>query len=98
MSGGTGNDTYFADDLGDVVIENPGEGTDAVQTILNAYTLSANVENLTFTGAGAFTGTGNAGNNTINGGAGNDTLSGLAGNDTLNGNAGNDTLDRRRRQ
>ena len=92
MSGGTGNDTYFADDLGDVVIENPGEGTDAVQTILNAYTLSANVENLTFTGAGAFTGTGNAGNNTINGGADNDTLSGLAGNDNLNGNGGNDTL------
>ena len=92
MSGGTGNDTYFADDLGDVVIENVGEGTDTVQTILNAYTLSANVENLTFTGAGAFAGTGNAGNNTINGGASNDVLSGAGGDDTLNGNAGNDTL------
>jgi len=92
MSGGTGNDTYFADDLGDVVIENVGEGTDTVQTILNAYTLSANVETLTFTGAGAFTGTGNADNNTINGGTSNDVLSGAGGDDTLNGNAGNDTL------
>ncbi len=98
MSGGIGNDTYFADDLGDVVIENPGEGTDAVQTILNAYTLSANVENLTFTGAGAFTGTGNAGNNTINGGAEQRCAQRSCGDDTLNGNAGNDTLERRRRQ
>jgi Ca2+-binding RTX toxin-like protein len=93
MSGGAGNDTYFADDLGDVVIENPGEGTDTVQTILNAYTLSTNVENLTFTGVGAFAGTGNTGNNTINGGGDIDTLSGLAGNDSLNGNGGNDVLD-----
>jgi Ca2+-binding RTX toxin-like protein len=92
MSGGLGNDTFFADDLGDVVIENPGEGTDTVQTILNTYTLSANVETLTFTGAGAFTGTGNGGNNTINGGASNDVLSGAGGDDTLNGNAGADTL------
>ena len=79
MSGGDlGNDTYLVDDARRSVIENPGEGTDTVQTVLNAYTLPANVEILTFTGAGAFTGTGNAGNNTINGGAGNDTLRGLA--------------------
>src|SRR6185369_4567447 len=50
-----------------------------------------NVENLTFTGAGNFSGTGNALANTITGGAGNDTLDGGIGIDTLVGGAGNDT-------
>jgi Ca2+-binding RTX toxin-like protein len=93
MSGGIGNDTYFADDAGDQVIENAGAGADTVQTILNAYTLPANVEILTFTGVGGFTGTGNAISNTINGGSDDDLLSGLGGDDILNGNLGNDTLD-----
>jgi Ca2+-binding RTX toxin-like protein len=92
MSGGLGNDTYIVDNAGDQVVENPGEGTDVVQTTLNAYTLAANVETLTFTGVGDFTGTGSDGANTINGGAGADTLDGGLGNDSLNGNAGNDTL------
>ena len=62
-----------------------------MQTALGAFTRSpANVENLTYTGAGNFTGTGNALNNTITGDGGNDTLNGGGGNDTLNGNAGND--------
>ncbi len=30
MIGGTGNDTYFVDNTGDVVRENTGEGTDIV--------------------------------------------------------------------
>ena len=92
MSGGLGNDTYIVDNVGDQVLENPGEGTDTVQTTLASLTLAANVETLTFIGAGGFTGTGNALANTINGGAGGDTLSGGLGNDTLNGNAGADTL------
>ena len=58
--------------------------------LLDAYTLGANVENLTFIGAGNFTGTGNALANAITGGAGNDTLNGLAGADTLAGGGGND--------
>src|SRR5215831_18238646 len=91
MIGGLGNDTYVVDDVGDVVIENPGEGTDTVQTSLNAYRLGANVENLTFTGVGNFVGTGNELANTITGGAGNDTLDGGAGIDRLVGGAGNDT-------
>ena len=60
---------------------------------LNTYTLGANLENLTFTGSGDFTGTGNALGNVITGGTGNDALNGLDGNDTLNGGIGNDTLD-----
>src|SRR5262249_13447255 len=58
MVGGTGNDTYVVDNAGDVVTENAGEGTDTVQTTLASYTLGANVENLTFTGTGSFTGVG----------------------------------------
>jgi len=57
MAGGTGNDTYIVDNIGDVVTESAGQGTDLVQTTVN-YTLAANVENLTYIGAGAFTGTG----------------------------------------
>src|SRR5262249_32517895 len=45
MFGGLGNDTYIVDNAGDVVSEDPGEGTDTVQTALNAYTLPDNVEN-----------------------------------------------------
>jgi serralysin len=52
----------------------------------------ANVEKLTFIGAGSFAGTGNELANTITGGSGNDTLSGQAGNDSLAGGAGDDVL------
>ena len=93
MSGGLGNDTYIVDNAGDVVTEAVGEGTDTVNTTLGSYTLGANVENLNFTGAGNFAGTGNTLANVIVGGAGNDTLDdgGVGGADTLNGGAGNDT-------
>src|SRR5262249_17056703 len=92
MFGGLGNDTYVVDNVGDVVSEDPGEGTDSVQTTLNTYTLPANVENLTFTGAGNSAGTGNELDNAITGGAGNDTLSGGLGDDTLDGAGGADAL------
>ncbi|HSB73539.1 MAG TPA: peroxidase family protein [Candidatus Methylomirabilis sp.] len=92
MVGGAGNDTFIVDDAGDVVLELVGGGTDTVRTALASYTLGTTVENLTFTGAGNFSGTGNALANTLFGGAGNDTLSGLDGDDGLLGGAGNDTL------
>ncbi len=93
MQGGADNDTYFVDNSGDTVTELAAGGTDNVQSTLNAYALSANVENLTFTGTGNFAGTGNELANVITGGIGNDILIGGGGNDTLNGGAGNDTLD-----
>jgi VCBS repeat-containing protein len=100
MSGGAGNDIYHVDAVGDSVTELPNEGTDEVRTTLASYTLTANVEHLSYTnaafnavGTGAFTGTGNDLDNTLTGGSGNDSLSGGAGNDTLVGNAGADTLD-----
>ena len=91
LVGGLGNDTYILDNAGDVVTENAGAGTDTVKTNLASDTLDANVENLIYTGAGTFAGTGNSLNNGITGGAGNDTLDGGAGNDTMTGGAGNDT-------
>ncbi|MEW6353115.1 MAG: heme peroxidase, partial [Pseudomonadota bacterium] len=92
MIGGTGNDTYVVDDALDVVTELAGQGVDTVQTTLAGYALGANVENLTFIGAGDFSGAGNTLANTLRGGAGNDTLEGGGGNDVLNGGDGDDTL------
>lgn len=92
LVGGAGNDVYLVDDAGDVVVELAGEGTDEVRTALASHTLGVNVENLTYTGSGAFTGTGNGLDNRIQGGVGKDTLIGGTGNDTLDGGAGADSL------
>ena len=45
MTGGLGNDTYVIDNVGDVVIELAGGGTDTIQTSTN-HTLAAELENL----------------------------------------------------
>jgi Ca2+-binding RTX toxin-like protein len=82
MVGLGGSDTYQVDDADDVVVEASNAGTDEVETDLDTYTLTANVENLTYTGVGTFIGTGNSLANIIEGGAGVDTLVGLGGNDT----------------
>jgi Ca2+-binding RTX toxin-like protein len=92
LVGGTGDDTYFVSASGDSVVEAAGEGIDTVRTALSNYTLSANVEALAYTGAGNFTGTGNALANVITGGGGNDALNGLGGADTLSGSAGADVF------
>ena len=94
LIGGAGNDIYVVADLGDVVVEFAGQGTDTVRSVLTDFGLEAltNVENLTFAGTGDFTGRGNDLANTITGASGNDALEGGAGNDTLIGNGGNDSL------
>jgi Ca2+-binding RTX toxin-like protein len=93
MVGGANNDTYTVDSLGDVITENPSGGTDTIRTGLNSYSLAAiaNLEHITFTGEGDFTGTGNLLANTITGGGDNDTLDGAGGKDRLIGLSGNDT-------
>ncbi len=53
------------DVAGDVVTEDADAGIDTVKTALAAYTLADNVENLTYVGTVAFTGTGNSLANTI---------------------------------
>jgi len=88
---GTGNDTYIVNNAGVVITEDVNHGTDTVRTTLSAYTLGGNIENLTYTGSGNFTGTGNSLTNTITGGVGNDTLYGGDSGDKLMGMAGNDT-------
>jgi microcystin-dependent protein len=92
MIGGLGNDTYVVDNIGDVVTENPGEGTDTVQTNLVSYTLPANVENLVGTSAAGQALTGNPLDNVLTGGAGADTMIGGLGNDTYVVNNGGDAV------
>ncbi|MEZ0259711.1 MAG: beta strand repeat-containing protein [Alphaproteobacteria bacterium] len=91
LAGGLGNDTYTVNDAGDVVLENAGEGTDTVLSSIT-YTLPDNVENLTLSGAGVMTATGNALANILIGSDSSDanTLNGLAGADTMMGGAGGD--------
>ncbi|MDF9774136.1 peroxidase family protein [Pseudomonas baetica] len=93
MAGGAGSDIYEATDLGDVVIELAGAGSDTVWTSLASYSLGANVENMFFGGSGNFAGSGNELANTLVGGAGNDVLIGGAGADTMVGGAGNDVYE-----
>ncbi|MDB5638306.1 MAG: hypothetical protein JWP51_3214 [Bradyrhizobium sp.] len=92
LDGGTGNDTYVVSHAGVTITEAVNGGTDTVQSSLT-YTLAANLENLTLTGAANINGTGNSVDNIIIGNAGNNTLTGGAGADTMNGgSAGTDVL------
>ncbi|WP_420140254.1 calcium-binding protein [Sphingomonas sp.] len=94
MEGGAGNDTYVVSSAKDVVIEGVNAGIDLIRSKVNNWTLGANIENLTYTGASTFLGTGNELDNVISGGsASRASLYGMAGNDTLIGTAGNDILD-----
>ncbi len=90
MTGGAGNDFYFVDNAGDLVVELGGEGADTVSSSIS-YTLTDNVEDLILTGS-ATNGTGNGLDNVITGNALANTLSGGAGNDRLVGGDGVDSL------
>ncbi len=90
MQGGLGDDTYYVDNPGDTVTELAGQGTDLVNSSIS-YTLGANVENLTLTGAGNISATGNDLDNVIHGNSGNNLIDGGLGADTMAGGAGNDT-------
>lgn len=92
LLGQQGNDTYYVDAVGDSVIESAGEGADTVFTSISSYTLSANVEQLVYTGTGAFIGVGNGLANLVRGGALADSLNGLDGDDVIIGMSGADTL------
>lgn len=92
LLGQEGDDIYIVGATGDTVIEFAGEGADEVQTWLLNFVLRDNVERLTYSGAGDFTGIGSSDDNRIAGGNGADFLSGLAGGDTLIGGNGSDQL------
>ncbi len=93
LAGGAGNDTYILNNSADFVVENSAEGTDTVQASFNIdLTSVANVENVTLTGSGNYSATGNASVNVITGNTGDNTLDGGTGADTLIGGGGNDTF------
>ncbi len=91
MAGGLGDDTYVVDNTGDAVTEAAAAGNDTIQSSIT-YTLAANLENLTLTGAAAINGTGNSLNNIIQGNGGNNILTGGLGGDILTGGLGIDTF------
>lgn len=91
LIGGTGNDTYVVDTTTDTITEIAGGGNDTVLSSAT-FTLAAQLENLTLTGAAAINGTGNAVVNILTGNSNNNLLNGLGGNDSLNGLGGVDTL------
>ncbi|RZJ30516.1 MAG: calcium-binding protein, partial [Brevundimonas sp.] len=90
MYGGAGSDLYVVSAVGDTLIENADEGVDRVETALSNFVLGANLETLTYTGVGTFTGRGNGLANVITGGAAADILTGAGGDDVLNGGGGVD--------
>lgn len=93
LNGMGGNDTYWVDNIGDVVIESVNAGIDTVKSIIS-YTLNANTENLTLVGTAAIDATGNELNNILTGNTSNNILTGGAGNDTyrFGKGSGHDTI------
>ncbi|MEI8443375.1 calcium-binding protein [Mesorhizobium sp. CCNWLY176] len=91
MYGGGDNDIYFVSSADDRTIEEVGQGTDTVRSLID-WTLAANVDRLELQGTANLTGNGNGLKNTLVGNSGNNILRGAAGNDLLAGGAGNDTL------
>ncbi|MCW5737537.1 MAG: hypothetical protein KIS73_25665 [Enhydrobacter sp.] len=94
MLGGLGDDTYFVDHDGDLVIEEVGEGRDTVRTGID-YTVAAGreIETLRVQGTAAgLTLTGNDRAMRLIGGSGGDILAGGASNDRINGRGGADEM------
>ena len=97
MSGGTGNDTYYVDAIGDVVNEFAAEGTADRVVASASYALSANtnvelLETATQSGTTAINLVGSSIANVINGNDGAYVLDVREGSDTLSGFGGADTF------
>ncbi len=90
MTGGDGDDTYYVDNVSDVIVERAGEGSDTVIATVSK-SLSAHVENLTMAGEEAINGAGNSLDNIITGNAAKNTLNGGAGADSMAGRGGDDS-------
>src|SRR6185436_11068823 len=90
MIGGGGNDTYFVDSSGDLIIENPGEGNDVVHATVD-YTIGANIESVILEGSGTINAVGNSVSNLLQGNSNNNTLDGGGSSDVMVGGGGNDT-------
>ena len=94
LSGGAGDDTYIAYNQSTRIVEAKGGGIDTVVTWASSFALAEDqeIENLTFRGSGAATGTGNRLANVITGNSGANILAGAGGNDLLIGGGGNDVF------
>ncbi|WP_363246973.1 calcium-binding protein, partial [Reyranella sp.] len=98
MMGGFGSDTYFVDNLLDVVIEEGDDIYDAWDEIFVEFTYSLvgldKVErlNLSHAGTANIDATGNDLNNALYGSDGNNVLDGRGGADFMLGGEGNDTI------
>lgn len=98
MVGGDGQDTYFVDNVGDVVRENyapywdndPNPSDKVISTI--SWTLGNNLEDLQLSGSMRINGSGNELDNVIVGNDARNVLKGWAGADTLDGGKGRDVL------
>jgi hypothetical protein len=93
LEGGTGNDTYFINNPGDLIVEFNGRGIDTVKSSIS-FVLPATPENLTLIGTTAVSGTGNEGSNQLTGNAATNVLTGNGGADVINGDGGGATLPR----
>lgn len=91
LIGGNGNDTLVVDEIGDVVVELSGQGTDTVVSSIS-YALANDLENLTLTGPENLNGTGNNVNNVLIGNEGINTLAGKLGNDSYHVQNSSDTV------
>ncbi|MFO1034575.1 MAG: hypothetical protein U1E15_11030 [Hyphomicrobiales bacterium] len=77
MVGGAGDDTYYVDDLNDVVTELAGGSVAGLSSV--SWVASANIENVIYTGAGNINITGIALDSTLTGTIGNNIIDGGAG-------------------
>jgi Ca2+-binding RTX toxin-like protein len=96
MDGGEGNDTYYVDDVDDVIVEVWAgyQDTDIVYVLIDYYDVGdAAVEQIYYSGNGSATLIGSDSNNLINSSSGNDWLRGEGGNDWLLGGGGDDLLE-----
>ncbi len=90
LTGGDGNDTYYANS-NDVIVELAAGGNDTLYvTVTGTFVIPANVENIIFMGTGNGNLTGNNDVNTFVGNAGVNTLDGGGGADLLSGGKGSD--------
>src|SRR5262249_36541346 len=89
--GGAGNDIYFVDSTGDVIIEDANEGNDIVHASVD-FTIGANVESVILDGSGNINASGSGDDNALVGNSGDNVLDGKGGHDLLTGNGGNDTF------
>lgn len=100
LIGGLGDDTYRLSDDQDTLVENPGEGIDAIQLDAgyvashagSTYALGASFENLSAQGDAAINLVGNAADNRLEGNRADNRIDGGEGRDFLIGGGGHDVL------